>query len=207
MVEAMICTPIFETFFNDTILPLLAIATIATSILIALSFMLGRAIANPKLTLWAKTEFLQLFVSVASVFFIFITINTFCAINMGEVASFFTDVTAVEEDLSVYGAAQEYLTEAALYSHNAMTVVRYHLEAYTVLSFLNAFMCDFALGPIGLGCLFGYSGSTVLPIGGYGAYVAALNIFYNSTIMAHFSALNFLFILLFVYKGLGPCLT
>jgi hypothetical protein len=143
------------------------------------------------------------FISIATVFFLLITINTFCAIDMGEVASFFTDVDVPsgQGNMSVFDAGQEYLKEAALYSHNAMTAVRFHQEAYTVMSFLNAFVCDFNVGSIGLGCWYGYSGTNQLPVGGYGTYMAALNIFFNGTIIAHFSALNFLFILLFVYKG------
>jgi hypothetical protein len=142
----------------------------------------------------------QVFISIATVFFIMTTINVFCSIQMGEVASFFTGVEAVK-DVSVFDAAQDYLHEAALYSHNAMTAIRFHLEAYTIMSFLNAFICDFSVGSIGLGCWYGYSGNNQLPVGGYGAMMAALNVFFNSTIIAHFSALNFLFILLFVYKG------
>ncbi len=194
-----VCGTEFTDFLNGTIMPLTAYAGIATSILIALSFMVGRALANPKLTLWSKTEALQLIISFSSVFFILITMNTFCAIDMAEVAELFG--TPPTSSATVYQAAQDYLNDAALYSHNAMTTVRYHLEGYTILAYLNAFMCDFATGRVGWGCLFGYSGATQQPFGGYGAQMAALNIFFNSTIIAHFSALNFLFILLFVYKG------
>ncbi|MBD3209996.1 hypothetical protein GF318_01290 [Candidatus Micrarchaeota archaeon] len=200
MVEAMICTPDFQAFFDATILPLVAAASVVTGFLIAFSYMLGNLLNNPKLTVWAKTEVLQVFISVASVFFIFIAINTFCAINMGEVASFFTGVET-QHDLNVYDAAGEYLAESALYSHNALTVIRYHLQAYTIYAYLNAFLCDFEFLGIGLGCWYGYSGKYEQPLGGYGAINAALNMVFNSTLIAHFSALNFLFILLFVYKG------
>lgn len=189
----------FGGFFSGTILPLVAYATLATSIIIAFGFMLGRLLSNPKVSLWAKTEVLQLFISVFSVFFLLATLNAFCAIKMNEVASIFDLPEA--SDLDVYDAAQEYLREAALYSHNALTVVRYHLEAYTILSYLNAFICDFSTGSIGWGCLFGYGGESQQPLGGYGGTMAALNIFFNATLMAHFTALNFLFILLIVYKG------
>lgn len=200
MADAMICTAAFGDFFNSTILPLTVYGAVATGAIIGLSLMLGRALANVKITTWAKTEVLQVFMSIATVFFLLTTVNTFCIINMGEVASFFEAVDD-PHDLNVYDAAQTYLHEAALYSHNAMTVTRYHLEGYTILAYLNAFLCDFEMGGTGLGCWFGYSGTNVQPVGGYGAINAALNVFFNSTIIAHLSALNFLFILLFVYKG------
>ncbi|MBU0528101.1 hypothetical protein KKE92_06470 [Candidatus Micrarchaeota archaeon] len=197
--SAEICGPGFDSFFSSTIIPLVAYATIVTSILIALSFMVGRATANPKLTLWSKTEVVQLVISVFSVFTLSIIINSFCIVDIGEVAVMFGLPSPGSN--SIFGAAQDYLHESTLYAHNAMTVVRYHLEAYTVMAYLNAFACDFKTGSIGWGCLFGYSGENMQPFGGHGASMAALNIFFNGSIMAFFTSLNFLFILLFVYKG------
>jgi hypothetical protein len=147
----------------------------------------------------------QLVISASSVVFILATINAFCAIDVSEISGLFLDeeveLASVPDDTNIYEAAENYLYEAAIYSHNALTVVRYHLEAYTTLSMLNAFICDLSTGRIGWGCLFGYSGDNQQPLGGYGADMAALNIFFNGAITAHFSALNFLFILQFVYKG------
>ena len=196
---AIICEAGFENFMNGTVIPLAAYATVFTGIMIALGFMVGRAIANPKLTLWARTEFVQIIISFASVFFIIMTLNTMCGVNVSEVGAIFDIPTPAS--ISVYAAAQEYLREAGIYSHNAMTVVRYHLEAYTVLSYMNLFSCDFSTGHIGWGCLFGYSGTSLQPFGGYGASLGALNIAFNSTIVSHFTVLNYLFILLYVYKG------
>jgi hypothetical protein len=186
--------------FAGTILPLVAGATAVTIVLIAGSFMFGTATSNPKLTLWAKTEIVQLIISLAAISIIMLAVTTFCNLDMKEVADIF-GLSGTHPSMNVYDAAKDYLNGAAQYSHNALRMVRYHLEGYTVLSYLNAFMCDFKLGRIGLGCLFGYSGNTEQPFGGYGADIAALNIFFNGMIMAHFTALNFLFILLFIYKG------
>jgi hypothetical protein len=186
--------------FNTAIYPLMAYAAIATGILIAISYMAGTALSNPKLTLWAKTELVQLGVSIASVAIILFAVNAFCIIDMKEIADMF-GLSGSHASINVYDAAKEYLKGAALYSHNALTVARYHLEGYTVLSYFNAFICDFPIGRIGLGCLFGYAGDTQQPFGGYGADIAAMNVFFNGMIMAHFTALNFLFILLFIYKG------
>ncbi len=203
-----ICGTEFSGFFDGTIVPLTAYAAIITSMLIAISFMAGRALANAKLTLWAKTEAVQIAVSIVSIFFLVAIVNTFCIIDMGEIANMF-DITLPPSSgtvcstgtMDIYCAAQEYLYEAAKYSHNAMTVTRYHLEAYTIFAYMNAFKCDYETGGIGWGCFFGYSGSNQQPLGGYGVQIAALNIFFNSTIIAHFTALNFLFILLFIYRG------
>jgi hypothetical protein len=200
MAEELICGTEFWPFFNGTIVPLTAIASLTASVLIAITYKVGNAMANARMTLWAKTEAFQLAISVVTLVFIYLAVTTMCGLDMREVANIF-GVTAPSSALNVYDAAQEYLNEAALYSHNALTVVRYHLEGYTVLSYLNAFECDFNTGAIGWGCLFGYSGANLQPVGGYGALTAALNVFFNSTIIAHFTALNYIFILMFVYRG------
>ena len=157
---ADICGAGFDSFFNTTIIPFVGLAVVGTSALIALGFMFGRATANPKLTLWARTEVVQLIVSAASVFFIAAIINTFCIIDMAEVANIFGISSPGSKN--VYDAAEEYMFESANYAHNALTVLRYHLEGYMILSYLNAFKCDFTTGQIGWGCLFGYCSADIV---------------------------------------------
>src|SRR5208283_2232887 len=169
-------------------------------ILIALSYMAGTALSNPKLTLWSKTEIVQLAISIASVSLIMLAVTTFCSLDMKDIANIF-NLPGTHASINVYDAATNYLEGSVNYTHNALIMVRYHLEAYTVLSYFNAFICDYNVDRIGLGCFFGYSGDTEQPFGGYGADIAALNVFFNSTIIAYFTALNFLFILLFIYHG------
>ncbi|MFH1393440.1 MAG: hypothetical protein ABIH29_01010 [Candidatus Micrarchaeota archaeon] len=186
----------FSDFLTTTIFPLAAIAAITTGMIIGVSFLLGKLLNNPKLTLWSKTEILQVLISLGVVVFLGTTINTFCAIDLGDVANIFeVPVSATDPPDSIYDAAETYLVEAALYSHNSMSVVRYHLKAYTILSYLSVFSC----GP--LRCLFGYSGTNTQPFGGFGAYMAAMNIFFNSTLMAHITVLSYLFLLMFIYRG------
>jgi hypothetical protein len=185
----------FDSIMENTVLPLSLVASFTTMMVVALSYMLSQAISNPKLSLWAKTEAVQLLISVGTVFLLITLMNTFCTIQVSEMASLFGLSAG---PLSIYEGAQTYLADAGHFSIQALTVCRYHLEAYNVMSALNAFECEFGGG---IGCLFGYSGTNVQPMGGYGAHQAAMNIFFNSTIMSVVSALNFLFILQFVYKG------
>ncbi len=195
----LICGTGMTSFMTGTVLPLVAYATFITGLLIALSFMAGRALSNPKLTLWSKTELVQLFVSVATVLFIPLVVNTFCSVDMGEVGNIFGIPGASG---NIYESAQGYLSGAAAYAHNAIIVVRYHLEAYTVVSYFNALMCEGRIGGgVGLGCFFGQGSDSIQPIGGYGATIGALNVAFNSAIMSFFTSMNFLLILLFVYRG------
>ena len=195
----LMCGPEFGTFLGTTIMPMVAYATIITSLIIAMCFMAGRALNNPKLTLYAKTEIIQLGVSLSTVFIITMAVSTFCIIDVSEVADIFGLPNPGSKN--IFDAAHDYLEDAARYSHNAISVVRYHLQAYTVLAYLNAFICDFSTGNIGWGCLFGYGGENQQPLGGYGAHTAALNIAFNGALISHFTVLNFIFILLFVYRG------
>ena len=73
---ADVCGIEFTNFFNGTIMPLVAYASIVTTIIIALSFMVGRTIANAKLTLWAKTEIVQLVISLSSVLLIMAALSS-----------------------------------------------------------------------------------------------------------------------------------
>jgi len=204
-----ICTADFTTFMNTTIMPITALASVITAVTIGLGYMIGQFLGNAKATTWAKTEVVQIVMSIASVTFIIILLNSFCAINMEGIKSIF-NINPAENlpcgsapagSTSLYAGALDYIKSAACFCHSAMSVVRYHLEAYTVLSNLNLFECSLSTGGIGWGCLFGYSGTYQQPLGGYGAVMSALNVIFNSSMVSYISSLNFLFILLFVYKG------
>ncbi|MEW6723165.1 MAG: hypothetical protein AB1324_07915 [Candidatus Micrarchaeota archaeon] len=184
----------FDSVIDNAVIPLAFLSAITTAVIIGATYMYSQAFSNPKLSLYAKTEAVQLFLSLVSVLALTMIMGTFCSIKVSEIAQLF-GLTA--GDSTIYEAARDYLVHAAQYSNRALTVVRFHLEAYSVLSALNMFECDFG----GIGCLFGYSGASLQMMGGFGAHLAALNIFFNSAIMSQMSALNFLFILLFVYKG------
>jgi hypothetical protein len=184
----------FDSLFSNSIVPLAGISAMTTALIIGITYMFSQVTNNPKLSLWSKTEAVQLVLSVITLTMLVFVMNAFCTIDMGQVAPLFG---LTSNSISVYQAAQNYISDAAYYSLRAVTAVRYHLEAYNVLGALSMFECDFG----GIGCLFGYSGVSQQPLGGYGAHQAALSVFFNSAIMSNLTALNFLFILLFVYKG------
>jgi len=195
-----VCSAGFSSFVNSSVLQISVIASIASAALITLSFYIGQIINNPKITVWAKSEYIQLVVSVASVALLIMTINMFCAIDMGSVASVF-GITGAPSGVNMYNASTTYLNNTLSYSHDALVVVRYHLQAFTVLSHLSSFACDFKLGAIGMGCLFGYSGTSEQPFGAFNAAMGALNLFFNSALVAYMTTLSFLFVLIYIYKG------
>src|SRR5271157_4914311 len=107
------------TVFDNAILPLLAYASLVTGILIALSYMAGTAFSNPKLTLWSKTEIVQLAISIASVSLIMLAVTTFCSLDMKDIADIFS-LPGTHASINVYDAAISYLNDTVTYSHNAM---------------------------------------------------------------------------------------
>ena len=67
----------------------MAYAAMATAGLIGISYAAGNMISNPKLTLWAKTEIVQLVISLAFVSLIILAVTTFCGLDMKEIADIF----------------------------------------------------------------------------------------------------------------------
>lgn len=199
MAVAAVCTPDFMDFLTSTIFPIAAAAGVIAGVIIALTFMIGQFTRNPKLSVWAKTEILQLFISFISLIFLGSLFSAFCGIDMHGVAELFE--MEYSGPSNMFSAAENYLVSAAHYCHNALAVLRYHLKGYTVLGFMGEFECDMATGPIGWGCWFGYSGTSGQPFGGYAALTAALNTVFNSTLMSYLLSLNYLMILLYIYRG------
>lgn len=199
----MMCGDMFANFLTGTILPIVGISAMTATAIIAVSYVFGNAMSNPKLTLWSRTEAVQLVVSLASVAILIITTQTFCSIDMAEIGQIFAVTGASTAPAPIYNAALTYAQHTLQYTHNALQVVRYHLSSYMVLAYFNAFICAYGgeSGHTGFGCWFGSDGNTQSPFGGYGAQTATMNIFFNSALMSHLSAMNSMFILLFVYKG------
>ena len=190
----------FMNFINSSILQLSAMAAMISTALIVFSFYIGQMINNPKVSVWAKSEVIQLVISAASVFLIIFTVNMFCGIDMSDVASVF-GISGVASGTDIYHGAMGYLDHTLQFCHEALAVVRYHLQAFTVLSHLSAFSCDMKTGTIGWGCMFSYSGQTGQPLGAYNTAMGSLNLFFNTVLVAYITTLNFVFILLFIFKG------
>ncbi len=181
-------------FFND-ILILCAISALATVGVIAISYMLGQIFSNPKISLWSKTELLQLFFSIVSVFFIILLIESFCSFNISAVSSLTQNPS--QETLSIYGAAEKYFLESGQYIHNSLSIQQYHMMAYNMLLLRGRYDCF--LGPIL--CLFGNSMISYSPYAWASASIGILNISLNSTLVAFMSNLSFLFVLEYSTSG------
>ena len=190
-----------------TIYSLAAYASVITAAIIGITYMFGNFTKNPKVSVWAKTEVIQLVISVISVIILVFLMNTFCLVNMNAVSELFGFTYTGDPTDSIYGGAENYLENSARYSHFTLSITRYHLKGFTVLAYIGMFECDgvgsaAALAfPFLSGCMYGYSGENVAPFGGYGAINGALTAMFNANLMSYVMALNYLFILRYVYYG------
>ncbi len=191
----MLCEQ-FNDFLLTSLLPLIATASMATGIIIALVLLLGRAIGNSRLSVWAKDEVVQLFFSLAFISFVPLLVNLSCTLNANDFRNILLEETS-SEVVNLYDAAELYVLSAARYSHEALAAVRYHLEVYAVLSASSGFECAFSF----LGCLFGYTGDSFSLFGGYGALQSALSLFFNLTVISLMTALLHYFILSLTSKA------
>lgn len=190
-----ICTDL-TGMIETNIIFLSAVVSILTTALIAVSYMIGNMISNPKVTLWAKTEIVQLAISIASVLIIIIMINSFCSISPNA-ASALTDLPSASISGSdIFDGANEYLKQASEYTHDVLTIQRYHLMAYDFLSFRSMWGCGGFLDC--WGSSIGISGKSYA----WAPYFASgFNLAFNSVLLAFLSTLNFLFILQYINSG------
>ncbi len=208
----------FFNMINSFTLPLLVGGAILGGIIIALVSMLGESIHNPKVSLWSKTELVQLFASVIATLIVIQGINLFCTINLvGFIGLFNVDIDAAKApaaSINLFDGAELYLRQAASYNRDLLIVTRYHLAAYNILESRYLAECGQGDGVVGrvaktLGCLFGsatglgagtaYSSN---PESGYSLVSPAIFLSFNTIIFSYLSTLNYLFILKYIFNGL-----
>ncbi len=208
-----ICSTGAENVITAFILPLTAIVSVITGMIIALMYMFGTATNNARLLMWAKTEAIQLFISLAAVALIFGIISSFCAIDLRSVLSLFTTnaITLPPGAVSVYDGGELYLVEGGRWVHDVLAAARYHLAGFNILEMYGRWVCD---GPAGdpvtdvIFCIFGSAfslgggtGTSVSPDSGYSYIAPALSVSFNSLVFSYLSTLNYLYILKYVYSG------
>lgn len=186
----MICDAGFEELVSDTIYPISALASLLSIVVISLCYMVGSALNNPKLLTYAKTEIVQVFVSIASVMILLQFVQSFCDFTIESIAEMF-DVSVSSPSLSMYGGAMDYLEQTAEYSSKVLSFVRYHLKGIDMLNGISYWECP-------LICLFGTAGEVNAPFAG----LVFPSILFNTVMFSYLFSLHSLFILLYSYTGL-----
>lgn len=185
---------------ND-VLFLCAIASFATAVAVGIGYMVGNLISNPKVTLWAKTEIIQLFFTIAAVVVIIQLISVFCSIDISALSGMTgvsTDNTLPHSNL--FDSAEEYLSKTAEYTHTVLRIERYHLKAFDMLQGRSRWECADKIFGVQL-CLFGGSGPSFAPYAWTSYYAGAFHVAFQSALFSFLFTMNSWFILQYVNKG------
>ena len=206
-----ICSAGGTALLYSSVMPYVAISAVVTAIIVGIVYMIGNTLSNPKLTLWAKTEIIQLFVSIAVVGSIFGLIGSFCSISINSIIGVFPITASFPASaVTIYDGGELYLVEAGKWIHSVFAAARYHLAAFNILEGFGRTLC---LGPEGAAlnvifCIFGTAlslgGGTGISLSldsGYAFAAPAISVAFNSLMISYLSTLNYLFILRFVYSG------
>ena len=124
-----------------------ALAGLAMAILIALAYMAGEFFQSPRFTTWAKSEAMQLFVSLAIVAILLFALSAFCSVEVGEVGTIFSQLPHIYqssnyEKLNLYDAATLYLENLQGVGLRNMVALRFNLAAYEIRTSFSKFVCQ-----------------------------------------------------------------
>jgi len=179
-------------------------ALAATSLVVALAYMGGKAIENPKISNWCKIEVWQVIASAIIVAGVYAAISLFCVATPLQIVPF-TGIGNVRGELDAFGggfenqgmyvATQAYLERLASYTKGVMTAVRYNMGVYELTSGVQKFHCDAF-------CLLASAGKSFAPYGGDSSYVSVLQGSLQISTIALLSVLFQLFVLLYINSGL-----
>ncbi|MEM4348253.1 MAG: hypothetical protein QXN37_01650 [Candidatus Anstonellaceae archaeon] len=181
-----------ETFW------LAALAAIATAIIVALGYMAGEAIQNPRLTTWAKTEAAQIFTSLIIVGVVFGTIQLFCTLQIGEIASIFTRLPKIYEPYqtkSIYDGSIIYLEKLMDVAHSNLRTLRYLAGAYEIRTTYTKMVCTGS-------CFISLAGYNEATHGGETLNLAIVNNLANTATISYLTAAFEYFVLQYILNGL-----
>lgn len=182
---------------GGSLVTLSALASFATVMIISISYMFGRFLSNPKVLLWAKTEIVQLFVSIAASLLLIAFISSFCTISFDSLHSLVDLPAPPSASGNVFDAAEQYLVDAAEYTHSIVEIGRFHLMGYNMLLMRGRYDCIY--GP--LLCLFGNAGTSNSPYSWASLTLGTVSLAFNTSLFAYMSILVSLFILFYSTSG------
>ena len=124
---------------------LAGMAAVATALLIALVYMAGEIAQSARAITWAKTEAVEIFISLAAVALILFAASTFCTAQVGEATSIFSRTPYIYQglaDTGIYGGAQIYLENLMGAGLRNMAQLRFNLGAYEMRTSYMEYKCD-----------------------------------------------------------------
>ncbi len=192
--------PVCGTGQFNSIMALSGMGLLGVAALVALAYMFGEMLQNPKAILWAKTESLQVFASLAIVLVMLFAIFTFCNVRVGEIGALAG--TSFTPAIYLNHATDDLYTGAVNYLENLQSIalvniasLRYNLAAYEIRTSFNEFHCDST-------CLLSFSSVNVAVFGGETVNLAITNNLLGTATISALSIIFQYFTLLYILNGL-----
>jgi hypothetical protein len=186
--------------FNNVV-TLSGIAAIGMACIIALAYMLGEFLQNPKLLTWAKTEAGQVVLSAAIVVVLLWALSTMCTMRVKEVSALagITELpkiyTGASETLPLFSGAILYLENLAGAGLSNLAALRYNLAGYELRTSYSKYTCDSI-------CLFSLSSVNEATYGGETMHLAITNNLLGVGTASYLSVLFQYFTLIYIANGL-----
>ncbi|VVB98406.1 Uncharacterised protein [uncultured archaeon] len=198
MVDA--CTVMFQPggFLETAIYPAAAIAGIATAAIVAICYMVSQVMSYPRLSMWAKTEALQVVISAVFVILVVQLIQMSCTLDASSLSSVITanPSSTTPLSLSLFNASTYYLENVASYSHAVLATERFYMGRVNIAESYSLWECP-------LWCFFsqGGSGTSSLPESGKSYLTSGLMVGFNVALFAYLNAMMHIYFLGYINTG------
>lgn len=201
---------------GDEIFSIAILSSIVASLLIAVAYMIGKLLDNPRFTVWAKTELFQVAVSIALVLIALFLVglvgldpSSEFTMKAGWISYFSGESVgtaylypSIGEDYTVFQTGEAYLINLAYFSHRAVRASRTMMG---VMDEFSKYMRTPCTPPL-FGCLLGVNGVNARPLSGATALMQASNLLLYTASASYLTVLAQIFLLRFISLDSGGLL-
>lgn len=180
------------------VMELSAIGCLATAILIALMYMVGEFLQNARFITWAKTEAVQVFVSLAIVSVLLFILSMYCNIQIGEFENMFSVHPAIYANHgtdNLFSSADRFIENLQRASIENIATLRYNLGVYEIRTSFTKYECDAS-------CLFSMTSLNIAWFSGDSLLLAVTNNLLSTATISYLAAAFQYFTLQYIYGGL-----
>ncbi|MFA5105839.1 MAG: hypothetical protein WC506_02665 [Candidatus Micrarchaeia archaeon] len=187
---------------------LTGLAALASAAMIALGFMLGQILQNPKILVWAKIEMGQLAVSAMIVILVVAGLNVFaCNLAFSDVKQFtgINDASinslGIPNNANLIDASKDYGRWLVGFNHDVLVKIRSNIGKIELRAAFSRWECGSDAGGF-ISCLVGGAGNSVAKYSGEYTISGMLGGLLNTVSAAYLSSIFILFTLEFLTSGL-----
>ncbi len=189
------------------------LGAIITAVIIALGYMVGEFLQNPRIIVWAKIELGQFVVSMLLLILIVACLDVFaCSLKFGDVKQF-TGITGdlqiatlgISDDANLIDASKAYSLNLVKFNKDVLTKIRFNIGRIELRAGFSRWQCGqdegMSEGKV-FSCLIGGPGFSKAEYSGEYSISGVLSALLNTTTASYLSAIFILFTLEFLTNGL-----